>query len=434
MMIDQILAITLMNLRSLPARLHSSMVIVVGIAGVVGVLVAILSMAKGFEATLKGTGLADRAIVLRGGSGEEMSSTLSTQQAQLIESKPGIQSSAGIKLAAGETYVIADIRKRANNSEANMPMRGVEPASFSIRDEVKIVEGRNLEFGRFELIAGVGAADQFQGVDIGNALKIRGADWHVVGLFEANGSIYESEVWVDNTVLRDNLKRGGGYNSMFVKLTAPEDLDVLKQALADDPQLETEIIRETTYYSAQSGTDHHNDYQFWLRRRRHHGHWRHFCGAKHHVFGDFDTLRGNRHPARPGVWCGSDRDIGDGRGTDARRDRWPARRRYCVRGLQRVHGIHLGRDIFSGVIRFCRYPGTADPRNPMVLRAWADRRALSLHQRCQKTDHRCSTGHVAHVTRDYLRRRPARPVPAPCAPDVLRLCGIGLLDGKHLSG
>jgi len=250
--INQIIAITLMNLRNLPMRIGASLVIVVGIAGVVAVLVAILSMASGFEATLKNSGSPDRVIVLRGGSSTEMSSSLSREHGNLITSKPGVKNSDSGPLAAKETYVIADIRKRANNSEANMPMRGIDARSFEIRDEFKIVAGRNIEFGRFELIAGVKAADQFQGIDLGQELNIRGASWMVVGLFETDGSIYESEVWVDNVVLRQNLKRSTGSSSLFVKLEAAQDYDMFEQALADDPQLETNIIRETTYYSAQS--------------------------------------------------------------------------------------------------------------------------------------------------------------------------------------
>ena len=124
--IHQTLSITMMNLRNLSSRVGSSMVIVVGIAGVVAVLITVLSMAKGFEATLKGSGFPDRAIVMRGGSESEMSSGLSIQQARLIESNPWIETGQSGVMAAGEIYVIADIRKRGNNSEANMPMRGVE--------------------------------------------------------------------------------------------------------------------------------------------------------------------------------------------------------------------------------------------------------------------------------------------------------------------
>ena len=250
--LNQVVAITLMNLRNLPGRKGSSLVIVVGIAGVVTVLIAILSMAQGFEATLRGAGKTDRAIVMRAGSDSEMGSSVAIEAARLIEALPGLARIEGNALAAGETYVIADIKKRANNSDANMPMRGVEPVSFRVRDEVKIVAGRNFEFGKFELIAGVKAANQFQGIDLDSQLEIRGAKWQVVGLFESGGSIHESEVWVDHAVLAAELNRGWGYSSMIVRLESPLDLEVFGKAMADDPQLETKAVTESSYYSEQS--------------------------------------------------------------------------------------------------------------------------------------------------------------------------------------
>jgi putative ABC transport system permease protein len=249
--LSQTFSITLMNLQNLPARLGASLVIVVGIAGVVAVLIALLSMAKGFEGTLQGSGDPGTALVLRMGSDTEMASTLCSSCLGMLREKPGVAQTDQGLLIAGETYVITDIPKRANNSPANLPMRGVEPRSFLIRDEVKIVEGRNLEFGKFELIAGVKAANQFRGLDIGNRLKIRGASWEVVGLFEANGGIFESEAWVDNTVLVSNLNRDG-YNLAVVKLASPEDFDSFNDALKKDPRLESEAIRVSQYYSEQS--------------------------------------------------------------------------------------------------------------------------------------------------------------------------------------
>ncbi len=174
--LTQIIEITMMNLRNLPARMGASMVIVVGIAGFVTVLVALLAMANGFESTLKGSGEIDRAIVLRAGSTDEMSSSISDRLGRYIGTWDGVKRGEEGPLAALETYVIADIRKRSNNSEANMPIRGVEPQSFLIRDEVKIVEGRSIGFGKSELVAGIGAANQFQRLDIGNTAKIRSGE------------------------------------------------------------------------------------------------------------------------------------------------------------------------------------------------------------------------------------------------------------------
>ena len=243
-----------MNLRNLPGRLGPSLVVVVGIAGVVLVLVGLLSMARGFESTLKGTGQSDRALVLRGGAGDEMGSNVSPQHAQLIKTKPGLARGENGVLAAAEIYVIADVPKKSTGTAANLPLRGVDAASYVIRDELEIVSGRNIEFGRFEMIAGVKAADQFQGLDVGSTIVIRGADWEVVGHFATHGTIHESEVWVDAQILTSNLKRGGFFTSMVVQLESPADFDVFEQALKDDPQLEIEVIRETKYYSEQASS------------------------------------------------------------------------------------------------------------------------------------------------------------------------------------
>ncbi len=254
---NQIIAITMLNLRNLPGRFRDSLVVVVGIAGVVLVLTSVLSMARGFQATMDKTGRTDRVIVLRGGANTEMASGLSAQQARLIETKPGLAkratgASTTAVLASAEIYVISDVPKKGSTTGANLPMRGVGPVSFDIRDEVRIVAGRNIEFGKFEMLVGIKAADQFQGLELGAKLPLRGANWEVVGSFATGGTIHESEVWVDVQVLSANLKRGGGFTSMVVQLESPDRFDLFEQALADDPQLETELIREADYYREQS--------------------------------------------------------------------------------------------------------------------------------------------------------------------------------------
>jgi putative ABC transport system permease protein len=249
---NQVWSVTLMNLGNLPGRIGPSLVIVVGIAGVVTVLVALLAMAKGFEATLKSTGHEDRVVVLRGGANDEMSSIILTEDVNVIADKPGILRTDKGPLVAAETYVIADIKKRSNNSDANLPMRGVQPNSFLIRNETRIIEGRNIEFGKFEMIAGKNAANQFQGLEVGNSIHIRGADWKVVGIFTSAGSVHESEVYVDDVVLAANLNRGGGHSSVILTLESPLDFDQFEQALAADPRLETSVNKESEFYSEQS--------------------------------------------------------------------------------------------------------------------------------------------------------------------------------------
>ena len=250
--LQQILSISAMNLRSVPARLGSSMVIIVGIAGVVTVLVALLAMARGFESTLGSTGKADRIIVMRGGSTNEMSSGMASEVSNMIAEKPGIAHDGEGALVAGETYIIADIRKRGNDSEANLPMRGVTPKSMRIRDEVRIIAGRDLQPGKWEMIAGRGAANQFEGLDIGNEIRVRDGNWRVVGIFSSAGNVYESEAWVDNAMLQANINRQGGISSVIAKLKSIDHFSQLEKALEEDPRLETMIVRENDYYAEQS--------------------------------------------------------------------------------------------------------------------------------------------------------------------------------------
>ena len=245
-MFGQIIEITLMNLRNLPSRLGSSSVIVVGIGGVVGVFIAILAMAAGFEATLDRGGAPDRGIVLRGGSTDEMSSGLGPEEVGIIKSMEGIAA------ASGELYTVADIPKRSTGTDANLIVRGVGPEAFSIRDDVRIVEGRNLEPGRAELIAGRGAHVEFAGIDLGGTVKVRDSEWTVVGIFEANGSAYESELWVDLPVAQSAFRRGGTVSSMRVRLEAPERIDELAARIEADPRLDLALQSEEQFLAGQS--------------------------------------------------------------------------------------------------------------------------------------------------------------------------------------
>lgn len=250
--LSQVISISLMNLRNIPQRWGPSIVIVVGIAGVVTVLVAMLAMAKGFETTLQSAGHDDRVIVMSAGSESEMTSGLTIEQANIIENKPGILRIERNSLMAREIYVIADIRKRGSSTSANLPMRGIDENSSRIRSEMTIVAGRDLEFGRFEIIAGESAASQFQGLEIGNSVPIRGADWEVVGLFSTGGSVFESEVWVDQQILGASLNRGPGFSSVTVQLQSPQDFDAFVASLESDRRLPVNAVRESEYYAGQS--------------------------------------------------------------------------------------------------------------------------------------------------------------------------------------
>ena len=245
-MFGQILEIALMNLRNLPSRIGSSSVIVVGIGGVVGVLIAILAMAAGFKSTLERGGEPDRALVLRGGSTSELSSGVS------VEERGVITSMEGVLLASPELYVVADVPKRATGSDANLILRGVTQGAFDLRDEVAIVEGRNFEPGKAELIAGRSAHTEFAGIDVGNTVRLRQSELTVVGIFEAGGSAYESELWMDLIFAQSSFRAEGAISSMRLRVDSPERIPELAQQVEDDPRLDLTVQSEVEFFATQS--------------------------------------------------------------------------------------------------------------------------------------------------------------------------------------
>jgi putative ABC transport system permease protein len=251
-MFKQISAITAINIKSIPERWASSLVIVVGLAGVVAVFTALLAMGAGFESTLKASGRADEAMVMRGGSDAEVNSGLDRDSDDLIEQAPGIRSgSDGKRLASAEMMVIAElIRKNDIKNGVNITLRGVEPAAFALRPDLKIVEGRNFTPGLRELIVGRGVTRQFQGAEPGKNVRMRGSDWTVVGVFES-GDAYESELWADLNVARSTFARSGS-SSVLVALDGADGFDKLKQSLSADPRLTVDVIRQQDYFSGQT--------------------------------------------------------------------------------------------------------------------------------------------------------------------------------------
>lgn len=253
-MISQIVAVTSVNLRSIRQRLGSSAVAVFGIVGVVIVLVGVLSIAEGFRSAMQATGDVDTVMVMRSGADSEMTSGLSGEQARLIAEKPGIARDQYGPLAAAELLVIVNHPLRRSNTDANVPLRGVEPAAFRVHANVHIIQGRVFEPGRNEIIVGRAATGQFTGLTIGSSVKWGENSWQVVGVFEAGGSAAESEIWCDAKVLQPAYRRGNSYQSVYVKLASHDSFDTLKDALTTDPRLTVTAIREPEYYARQSET------------------------------------------------------------------------------------------------------------------------------------------------------------------------------------
>ena len=244
-MLRQIFKISMMNLRNLPSRIGVSSVVVVGIGGVVGVLVAILAMATGFQAALASGASSDRVIVLRDGSTDEMSSSISQAQIQLVETLPGVTAQSA------ELYTVVDVPKMDTGTYANLIARGVGEGAFEVRPEIEIVKGRTFEAGRTEIIAGVKAAAEFRGLEVGNDVSLRDSSWTVVGHFEAGGSAYESEIWLDFPASLNAFRRSVA-SSLRVRLDSPASFDALDQAIQNDPRLQLRIQSEQSFLEGQS--------------------------------------------------------------------------------------------------------------------------------------------------------------------------------------
>ena len=211
----QFFALTFLNLRTLPQRPGSSAVAVVGIAAVVAVFAGVLSMANGFEATVAGTGTTDVAIVLRDGSTTELTSGLSLEQTRIISGVSGVARDAEDEpVASAELFVIVDMIKKSTDSTANVALRGIQPAGFELRKRAKIVEGRAFEPGRYEVVVGRGAQQQFVGLELGSNVKFGQTEWTVVGIFEDGGSVFESELWCDVRVLQPAYRRGNFFQTV----------------------------------------------------------------------------------------------------------------------------------------------------------------------------------------------------------------------------
>jgi putative ABC transport system permease protein len=248
----QISAITSMNLRNVSQRMTSSVVALVGIAGVVMVLIGVLSISAGFRAVLTLSGQRDVAIVLRSGATDEMGSGLTQEQTRIIADNKDVARDAQGAITSPELYVIVDVPLVSTGTAANVPLRGVGPQAPNLRQHFRIVEGRNFTPGKFEVIAGRGASGQFAGLTVGNKLRWGTTEWTVVGVFEDQGSVAESEVWTDVTVLQGAYNRGTTYQSVRAKLTSPEAFKSFKDALMVDPRLNVRLYTERDYLEEKS--------------------------------------------------------------------------------------------------------------------------------------------------------------------------------------
>ncbi len=248
----QVAAVTTLNIRNMKERLGSSVVALVGIAGVVTVLIGVLSIAEGFRAVLDLSGQDDVAIILRNGATDEMGSGLAQTQTRIIADAPEVARDDQGVIASPELYVVVDVPLRSTGTAANVPLRGVSQSAAKLREGFRIVQGRNFVPGNFEIIVGSGAARQFAGLEVGRKLRWGTTEWLVAGIFEDRGSVAQSEIWTDATVLQGAYNRGTGFQSMRVKLTSADAVRAFKDTLTADPRLNVRVFTEKQYYQEQS--------------------------------------------------------------------------------------------------------------------------------------------------------------------------------------
>jgi putative ABC transport system permease protein len=241
------------NFRSVKARWTSSIVAVLGIAGTVGVFVAMLSLAHGFRATLVSSGSEDNAIVMRAGATSEMMSGIRLEDIKILQDAPGVARSSDAPLVTSEVVVVAPFPLRSTGTDANVQVRGVSSNVLNIRRNVKIVQGRMFQPGLAELVVGKNASSSYSGLTVGNTVNFGGGHWQVVGVFDAGGSSFDSEVWCDARVLDDVYKRPTNiFQSATVHLSSAGAFDQFKDAVTSDRRLNFDVSREIDYYAKQS--------------------------------------------------------------------------------------------------------------------------------------------------------------------------------------
>jgi len=241
------------NLRSLRVRWTSTVVAVLGITGTVGVFVAMLALARGFRATLVSSGSPSNAIIRRAGATSEMESAVTIDQVHVIEDMPGVARKGSEPLVSPESVVVAAFPLKATGTDANVQVRGVSPRVLDVRDQVKIVSGRFFSPGLDELVVGRNVARTYAGFDLGSTIKFGGGTWTVVGIFDAGGSAFDSELWADAQVVKQVYKRPLDiYQSVTARLTSADAYPAFKDAITSDPRVTLQVDREVEYYEKQS--------------------------------------------------------------------------------------------------------------------------------------------------------------------------------------
>lgn len=248
----QILAITATNLRNIPHRLGSSLVIVIGMAGVVGVLIPVLAMSLGFRSTIRGDGRPDRAIVLSRIATAEYESSVSRENASHFMNAPQVRRDArGEPMVSGEVVLVAPVSRKRDHADVNVTLRGVGGQYFAIRPELKLVAGRMYRPGNQEIVVGAAALAQFDGLAIGDRVRLQDGDWTVVGTYAGGNGSRESEIISDAQTVMSAYKLDA-FNTLSVVLNEPGSFALFSQAVSRDSHSALNARTEPEYLASAS--------------------------------------------------------------------------------------------------------------------------------------------------------------------------------------
>lgn len=252
-LLNQIGAVSALNLRSIPQRGMMAVASVVAVALTIAVLLFFLALSNGLAQTVKGSGADDVVFVIREGSNAELNSVVTRDQLNILASGPNVVHRDNRPVASGELLVIVNGTKRSTNTQANMPFRGIGPEGLALRPSVRITRGRMFEPGTNEIVVGAGLLREFSGFEFGETIRIRGGDWRVVGVFEAPGTVFESELWADVAVTQSLFDRPNTFQTMRVKLDSPAAMERFRDWAESDPRLSgLDIQSEREFYGAQA--------------------------------------------------------------------------------------------------------------------------------------------------------------------------------------
>lgn len=242
------------NVRNIIVRWKVTLLALGGISLVVAVLIALTAMANGFSRALAVTGSPENAIVTQRGSTGELASGFTRDQASMIMVDSRVKRDAeGRPMASPEMVVVASLPRRGEDTEVQVTLRGVTPMAFTVRQNIRIVEGRNFTPGLYELVVGTKAAERFEGLEVGGSVTLRRQRWDVVGIFTSEGSGFESEMWGDIDALQPVFNRTGGYQSLTVRLADPSTLEAFDAELKANPNMQVQMTSEREYYENQAG-------------------------------------------------------------------------------------------------------------------------------------------------------------------------------------